>query len=92
MTRLLLCEFALPITVSICKVGDCVVITFQDTQKLKWAATPEFTNITPILYIHCCVQFYSFSILISSIQNVPGCSMFNCIRNHLSLGTSISYS
>jgi hypothetical protein len=52
-------------TFSICKVGDCVLQTYQTVTTLKRAATVEFTTITPILYIHCCafVLFYQSFIL-----------------------------
>ncbi len=40
-------------TLSICKVGDCGLQTYQTAKKLKRATTLEFTTVTPILYIHC---------------------------------------
>jgi hypothetical protein len=43
----------LPLTFSICKVGDCGLQTYQTEMKLKRATTVEFTAISPILYIHC---------------------------------------
>jgi hypothetical protein len=42
-------------TLSICKVGDCGLQTYQTEMNLKRATTIEFTAISPILYIHCCV-------------------------------------
>jgi hypothetical protein len=38
---------------SICKVGDCGLQTYQTVTILKRATTLEFTTISPILYIHC---------------------------------------
>ena len=49
--------FALLLTLSICKVGDCGLQTYQTVTKLKRAETVEFTTITPILYIQCYGQF-----------------------------------
>jgi hypothetical protein len=45
-------------TVSICKVGDCGLQTYQTVTILKRAKTAEFTTITPILYIHCCMLVF----------------------------------
>jgi len=44
---------ALPITFSICKVGDCGLQTYQTEKILKRATTLEFATNSPILYIHC---------------------------------------
>ena len=53
----------LAVTVSICKVGDCGLQTYQTVTILKRATTLEITTITPILYIHCCAfGFYIFVI------------------------------
>ncbi len=41
------------LTVSICKVGDCELQTYQTDTILTRATPPEFTTISPILYIHC---------------------------------------
>ncbi len=45
---------SLAATVSICKVGDCGLRTYQTVTILKRLTTAVFTTITPILYIHCC--------------------------------------
>ena len=47
-------------TVSILKVGDCVAIHYQVTQKLKRATSLEFTTIPPIFYIHCVPLLHNF--------------------------------
>jgi hypothetical protein len=43
----------LPPTLSICKVGDCGLQTYQTATKFKRATALEFTTTSPILYIHC---------------------------------------
>jgi hypothetical protein len=48
------------VTVSICKVGDCGLRTYQTITTLMRVTALYFTNITPILYIHCC-KAYSIS-------------------------------
>ena len=48
------------LTFSICKVGDCVLQTYQTVTKLKRATTLEFTIISPILYMQCYALFVSF--------------------------------
>ena len=40
-------------TVSICKVGDSGLQTYQTVTILKRATAVEFTTILPILYILC---------------------------------------
>ncbi|HAB54527.1 MAG TPA: hypothetical protein DCE80_20500 [Ignavibacteriales bacterium] len=45
--------FRLPLTFSICKVGDCGLQNYQTVENLKRATTVEFTTFSPILYIHC---------------------------------------
>lgn len=40
------------VTVSICKVGDCGLQTYQTITKLKRDTTVKFTTILPIFYIH----------------------------------------
>ena len=47
----------LHIAVSTCKVGDCVLQTYQTGMKLERATTVEFTTISPILYIILCAVF-----------------------------------
>ena len=54
-------SFHLPLTVSICKVGDCGLQTCQTDKMFKRATTVEFTTISPILYIHC----YQLAVLFS---------------------------
>ena len=44
---------ALPITVSIRIVADCVPLSCQTTRKLKRATTVEFTTVSAIIFIHC---------------------------------------
>jgi hypothetical protein len=46
--------YPLQATVSICKVGDCGLQTYQIVTILKRATALDFTTISPILYIHCC--------------------------------------
>ena len=53
------------VTVSICKVGDCGLQTYQTAEKLKRATTVEFATISPILYIHC------YAALLCSFHNIP---------------------
>jgi hypothetical protein len=48
------------VTFSIWQVGDCGLQTYQTEMKLERATTVEFTTITPICYIHCCVQLFIF--------------------------------
>lgn len=48
-------------TVSICKVGDCGLQTYQIVTILKRATTLEITTISPILYIHCYALYFIFS-------------------------------
>ena len=43
----------LTLTVSICKVVDSEIQTYQTVNILKWVTIVEFTTISPILYIHC---------------------------------------
>ncbi len=43
----------LAVTLSICKVGDCGLQTYQTVTILKRATTLEINTISPILYIHC---------------------------------------
>jgi len=47
----------LHLTLSICKVGDCALKTYQTVTILKRAKAVEFTAISPILYVHCCTPF-----------------------------------
>ena len=54
---ILLCRFfGMRTTLSICKVGDCGLQTYQTEMKLKRAATVEFTTTSTILYIHLCYR------------------------------------
>jgi hypothetical protein len=51
------------ITVSGMKSCRLRAISYQGTSKLKRAAALEFTYITPILFINCCVlPFFDFKI------------------------------
>lgn len=63
----------LHITLSICKVGDCGLQTYQAATILKRATTPKFTTISPILYIHCYVAFFFFNLhfLLSTVTFSP---------------------
>jgi hypothetical protein len=61
-----------PITLSICKVGDCGLQTYQTVTILKRATAVEFTTITPILYIHCCMLVF-----ILQSQSVSSFNKFN---------------
>ena len=41
------------LTLSICKVGECGLQTYQTATQFERATNLEFTTYTPILYIHC---------------------------------------
>jgi hypothetical protein len=56
------------IKLSICKVGDCGLHTYQTVTVLMRATTIEFTSISPILYIHCYrVLFLVFQLILLSL-------------------------
>lgn len=76
-------------TLSIWKVGDCGLQTYQTVTKLKRATALEFAAISPILYIHCwAFVFYIANFFCFSNNSIPGTSAylsFNLLRKLNSL-------
>jgi len=57
-------------TFGIWQVGDCGLQTYQTEIKFERATTVEFTTITPICYIHCCMLgFIHYQLNISLLQS-----------------------